>query len=51
MSLTEVPTAPISFDEEVRLRNLRGARIAAALAAMLMPTGVVMEYLSVPSDV
>lgn len=51
MSLTEVPTAPTDFDAEVRARNLRGARIAAALAALLMPTGIVMEYLSVPNDV
>lgn len=51
MSLSEVLTAPIDFEEEVRLRNLRGARIAAAIAALLMPTGVVMEYLSVPDDV
>ena len=51
MSLPEVLTAPIDFEEEVRLRNLRGARIAAAIAALLMPTGIVMEYLSVPDDV
>lgn len=51
MNLTEVLTAPIDFDEEVRARNLRGARIAAALGAVLMPTGVVMDYLSVPDDV
>lgn len=51
MSSAEVLTAPISFEEEVRARNLRGARIAAGIAALLMPTGIVMEYLSVPTEV